>query len=152
MEQNLKDVNNQLTLQSSGWGKLGKELEAAGEKLQAVGKKMEQAGKELSTKVTAPLVGLGALATKASIDLETAFTGVIKTVDATEQELRELKQGFETMAKTVPIATTELYGIGEAAGQLGIKKENILGFSDVMAKLGVTTNMSSCLLYTSRCV
>ena len=104
---------------------------------------MEQAGKELSTKVTAPLVGLGALATKASIDLETAFTGVIKTVDATEQELQELKQGFETMAKTVPIATTELYGIGEAAGQLGIKKENILGFSDVMAKLGVTTNMSS---------
>ncbi len=143
MEQNLKDVNNQLTLQSSGWGKLGKELEAAGEKLQAVGKKMEHAGKELSTKVTAPLVGLGALAAKASIDLETAFTGVIKTVDATEQELQELKQGFETMAKTVPIATTELYGIGEAAGQLGIKKENILGFSDVMAKLGVTTNMSS---------
>jgi TP901 family phage tail tape measure protein len=143
MEQNLKDVNNQLTLQSSGWGKLGKELEAAGEKLQAVGKKMEHAGKELSTKVTVPLVGLGALAAKASIDLETAFTGVIKTVDATEQELQELKQGFETMAKTVPIATTELYGIGEAAGQLGIKKENILGFSDVMAKLGVTTNMSS---------
>jgi TP901 family phage tail tape measure protein len=143
MEQNLKDVNNQLTLQSSSWGKLGTSLQAAGEKLQAVGKKMQAAGKELSTKVTAPLVGLGALAAKASIDLETAFTGVIKTVDATEQELQELKQGFETMAKTVPIATTELYGIGEAAGQLGIKKENILGFSDVMAKLGVTTNMSS---------
>lgn len=107
------------------------------------GKAMSDTGKSLSKNVTAPLVGVGVLATKASIDLETAFTGVIKTVDATEQELRELKQGFETMAKTVPIATTELYGIGEAAGQLGIKKENILGFSDVMAKLGVTTNMSS---------
>lgn len=126
---------------------IGKQGEQATKNLEKsfknAGKAMSDTGKSLSKNVTAPLVGVGVLATKASIDLETAFTGVIKTVDATEQELRELKQGFETMAKTVPIATTELYGIGEAAGQLGIKKENILGFSDVMAKLGVTTNMSS---------
>jgi TP901 family phage tail tape measure protein len=36
-----------------------------------------------------------------------------------------------------------LAAVGEAAGQLGIQKENILGFTEVMAKLGVTTNLAA---------
>lgn len=121
----------------------GLNAEQLGKQIQDAGQKMTDVGKNLSMKVTAPIVGLGAAATKASIDLESAFTGVIKTVDATEAELAVLKQGFIDMSREIPIATGELYGIGEAAGQLGIKTENILGFTEVMAKLGVTTNMSS---------
>jgi TP901 family phage tail tape measure protein len=41
------------------------------------------------------------------------------------------------------LATEEVYGIGEAAGQLGIETESIAGFAKVMADLGATTNLSA---------
>ncbi len=108
-----------------------------------IGKRLQDVGKTLTAAVTLPIVGLGAAAVKTSIDLEDAFAGVRKTVDGTEADFAELRKGFNDMAKEIPLAITEIYGIGEAAGQLGIEKENIIDFTDVMAKLGVATNMSS---------
>ena len=43
----------------------------------------------------------------------------------------------------MPMAATEIAGIAEAAGQLGIEVPNIMGFTKVMADLGVATNMSA---------
>lgn len=143
MQAELNKTNSAITIQSSSWYNLSQNLNSVGNKFQDIGHKMSDVGKNLSMKVTAPITGLGALAFKASVDLDSAFTGVIKTVEATDAQLASLKEGFQDMAKNIPIVTTELYGIGEAAGQLGIKTENILDFTEVMAKLGVTTNMSS---------
>lgn len=88
-------------------------------------------------------VAAGAAAFKVGVDWESAFAGVKKTVDGTDAEIAELENGILDMAKSVPIAATEIAGIAEAAGQLGIKNENILGFTRVMADLGVATNMTS---------
>lgn len=52
---------------------------------------------------------------------ESAFAGVKKTVNATEQELEQFRQGILEMSKTIPLAATEIAGIAEAAGQLGSK-------------------------------
>lgn len=82
-------------------------------------------------------------ATKAGIDFESAFAGVKKTVDATDEELAQLRTGILDMSKEIPLAANEIAGIAEAAGQLGIKTENLLGFTEVMANLGVSTNMSA---------
>lgn len=110
----------------------------------SISKRFESLGKTLTTYLTLPIIGLGVAATKSSIDLESAFAGVRKTVDASEEELAALRKGFDDMArKEIPIAVEELYGLGEAAGQLGIQTNAILGFSETMAKLGVATNMSS---------
>ena len=80
---------------------------------------------------------------KASIEYESAFAGVRKTVDGTAEELAAISDGIKGMATEIPIATTELAGIAEAAGQLGIETGSILGFTEVMAQLGVTTNLSA---------
>ncbi|MDD5484302.1 MAG: phage tail tape measure protein [Kiritimatiellae bacterium] len=93
--------------------------------------------------VTGPLLALGTGAVMAAVSLESAFTDVIKTVDATEAEIEKLREGFREMSRELPLTTEEIYAIGSAAGQLGIETENILSFTEVMAKLGVTTNMSS---------
>lgn len=89
------------------------------------------------------IAGIAASGTRAAADFESAFTGVIKTVDATDAELAMLRESIIDMTQEIPLAATEIAGIAEAAGQLGIKTENILGFTRVMADLGVTTNMSS---------
>lgn len=79
----------------------------------------------------------------AAIEFESSFAGIRKTVNATEAEFAALEKGMRDLSKTIPVNVNELNAIGEAAGQLGIKTENILGFTEVMAKLGVATNLSS---------
>lgn len=79
----------------------------------------------------------------ASISFESSFAGVRKTVDATEEEFAALETGIRDMSKEIPLSVVGLNQIAEAAGQLGIETENILGFTETMAMLGETTNLSA---------
>jgi TP901 family phage tail tape measure protein len=109
----------------------------------ATGRQLTTVGAALTKTLTVPILGLGVATAKAAIDFESSFAGVRKTVNATEAEFAELAQGMRDLSKEIPINVNELNKIGEAAGQLGIKTENILGFTEVMAQLGVTTNLSA---------
>jgi len=117
--------------------------QALGRTLQKVGKSMGQVGRSMALKMTLPLTLMAGLATKVSIDFESAFTGVRKTVNATEDQFAELKKGLMGLSREIPISTQEIFGIAEAAGQLGIKTKNIQAFTKVMADLGATTNLSA---------
>lgn len=80
---------------------------------------------------------------KTGSSFESAFAGVQKTVDATDEQLQGLRDGILDMSKEMPTAADEIAGVAEAAGQLGIKTEDILDFTKVMVNLGVATNMSA---------
>jgi TP901 family phage tail tape measure protein len=108
-----------------------------------VGLQATQLGTQLTKSLTLPILGAGSAAAKAAIDFESSFTGIRKTVKGTEAQFAALAKGMRDLSKEIPINVNELNRIGQAAGQLGIKTENILGFTEVMAKLGVTTNISS---------
>lgn len=123
--------------------KAEKQAENFQKKLEKTGKNMEKVGKNLSKYVTAPIVAVGTLSTKAAIDFESAFAGVRKTVDASEKEFAALEKGIRDMSKEIPASATAISEVAEAAGQLGIKTENILGFTRVMIDLGESTNMSA---------
>lgn len=143
LEAELKQTNAEITLQASAWTKLSNVLTTTGAKLKTAGTALTETGKSLTLTLTAPLAAVGGLATKASIDFESAFAGVRKTVDATEAEFAHFNRGMRQMAKDIPATATEIARVGEAAGQLGIQKEAILGFTRTMVDLGVATNMSS---------
>lgn len=89
------------------------------------------------------IVSLGKEALSAGIDFESAFAGVKKTVNASKEQLAILQSGIRDMAKEMPTAATEIAGVAEAAGQLGIKTENILGFTKTMVMLGDSTDLSA---------
>ena len=65
----------------------------AEQKMLATSKRMTALGRDLSLKVTLPLVAAGAAAAKMGIDMESAFIGVRKTVNATEEQLLNAVKG-----------------------------------------------------------
>ena len=81
--------------------------------------------------------------TDASIEFESAITGVFKTVDGTTEQLQGITQGIKNLSTSIPVSTTEIAGVAEAAGQLGIRTEDILNFTEVMIEMGTATNLSS---------
>lgn len=120
-----------------------KGLNTAQQRLDGVEQSFTSAGRSLSLGLTAPIVGIGTAALKASIDFESAFAGVRKTVDATEEEFDALERGIRDMSTRLPASAGDIARVAEAAGQLGIKTENILEFTEVMIGLGTATNMTA---------
>jgi len=82
-------------------------------------------------------------AAKAAIDWESAWAGVSKTVDASAADLGKLEGELRQMARTLPASHTEIAAVAEAAGQLGVKTEDISAFTKTMINLGETTNLSA---------
>lgn len=80
---------------------------------------------------------------QASRDWESAFTGVRKTVDASEEELAALNDSLLEMSTRIPLTTTALAGIAEMAGQLGIKTADIASFTETVAAMAASTNLSA---------
>ena len=113
-----------------------------GGRVQAFGQKMSNFGDGFS-KITGGLTTGMFLAGKAAIDFESAFAGVVKTVNGTPQQLDAIRQSFLDLSTQIPVSANELSRIGEVAGQLGIKTENIVDFTKTIADLGATTNLSA---------
>lgn len=114
-----------------------------GNRLQRAGSTFTQAGMALTAGLTVPIVGLGVVAAKASIDFESAFAGVKKTVEATDEQFAQMRQGIRDMAKEMPASATAISKVAESAGQLGIAREDILSFTETMIKVGTATNLSA---------
>ena len=80
---------------------------------------------------------------KASMEFETAVTGVYKTVEGTPEQLQKIADGIKQMSMEIPASASEIAGVAEAAGQLGIATNDILSFTETMVNLGVATNMTA---------
>lgn len=92
----------------------------------------------------ATAVGLGLVfAGKAAIDWESAWTGVAKTVDGTSAQMAEMEGALRGLTRELPATHAEIAGVAEAAGQLGVKRGDILGFTETMVKLGESTNLTA---------
>lgn len=125
-----------LTELEKGWKKIDR-------KMKNMSNDFQKYGSAMSRNITAPLVGIGALALRETITFESAFARVRKTVNATEDQLKALERGIQDMSKSMPSSATEIAAVASAAGQLGIQTENILAFSKTMVQLGEATNLSA---------
>lgn len=116
--------------------------------LQKTGKNMKELGSSIDT-ITKPMQNMalvtaagGVAAAKFAIDFEDNFANVRKTVDGTDEELENIKKSIIDLSTSTGVGTDELTELAAIAGQLGIKTENISGFTETMAKLGTATNLA----------
>jgi TP901 family phage tail tape measure protein len=136
---------------SAGVGRLQRNLGGLSKSIGQVGKGFGQVGAGLTRAGFvvggAAITGITAAA-KAAIDFEDAFAGVRKTVDETDLaaaglSFEDLARQFRDMATEIPIAATELAAIGETAGALGIRAQDIEEFTRTVALMGATTNLTT---------
>ena len=116
-------------------------MAVSAEKLQTTGKAITDLTNSAVKFVSVPIAAAAGASVKAFMDYETAFTGVRKTVDGTDEELQAVSDGLESMALRVPVASTQLANIAMMGGQLGVPTDKLLKFTEAYAGLEVATNL-----------
>lgn len=142
-ETELNNLKKELDSVPSSLQTMGNNLKDTGQKITAVGQGMKDIGSSMTSKVTMPIVGAFAASTKAAVDWESAFTGVMKTVDASDEQYDQLAENIKQMATETASSKEDIAGVMEAAGQLGVGIDYITDFTKTMIMLGDTTNLSA---------
>jgi len=74
---------------------------------------------------------------------ETQLIKVGKTADISGKELNDFGKDVVALSNKIPLSTNELLELAASAAQLGVKgKDNILKFTETVAKLGTATNIT----------
>lgn len=103
---------------------------------------MEQVGRGMLIAGAAIAAGL-ALTVKAAIDWETAWAGVLKTVDGTDAQMAALEEDIRALTAVLPASHEEIAAVASAAGQLGVQRENVTQFTRTMIDMGEATNLAA---------
>lgn len=143
----LKELEAQARQSSSVLGTqmqvAGQKIQEVGDKIKGVGDKIAGLGRDMTTYVTTPILTAFGASAKAAIDWESAFTGVMKTVDETANTTYDdLKKSINEIAKTTASSQNEIAGTMEIAGQLGVSADEITDFTRAVVMLKDTTNLT----------
>lgn len=142
----IKELTLELNKNRSAWYTHGVAMQDFAERAQSAAQSFERVGDGLTRTVTAPLIGLGAAAAKASIDYESAFAGVKKTVQVAEEEapafFEQLSDSVIDMSKTLATGAGDIAEVMAIAGQLSIENDKLVEFTDTIIRLGMSTNLA----------
>lgn len=141
IKQQIDELN--LRIKAAPWTEFAEQCDKAAKTLNSLGSKMESVGKKLSVAVTTPILAAGKSMIQASIDYESAFADVKKTVEATEGEFADLSEQIIAMSKEVGQDAASIASVFAIAGQMGIETENLAEFARVMIDLGNATDISA---------
>lgn len=130
----------------SGLKAVSDQANRSADAMEAAGRRQAQAVDQLGTRAgQVGLIAAGGLlaAGKAAVEWESQWAGVSKTVDGTVSEMAELEDELRELARTMPATHEEIAATAEAAGQLGVAREDVAGFTETMLQLGETTNLTA---------
>lgn len=118
----------------ASFGSVGaQKLQAAGKAMQDFGDKITSAGKTLTTKVTAPIVGVGAAAVKTTADFDAQMSKVAAISGAEGGDFDALRQKARDMGAATKFSATESGEAMEYMAMAGWKTEDMLdGLEGIM--------------------
>ena len=128
----------------------GVQLQAIGGKMKELGAKISEAGQAVTTRLTAPIVALGAASVKAFTDVDKGMDAIVQKTGATGDALNAMKDSAKNLATEIP---TDFQTAGDAVGQVntrfkltGDELESVSGQFVKFAKMNntdVTTSVNS---------
>lgn len=146
----LKKLNSNASDIPSNLNTVNGAMKSFGDKTASIGQSIEKVGGSMTKGITLPIAGAVGAVTTAAVKWESAFTGVKKTndemVDSNGKVIYsydDLEKGLRDLAKELPTSHEEIAKVAEAAGQLGIKTDKVVGFTKTMIDMGESTNMSA---------
>lgn len=152
----LKKLNSNASDIPSNLNTVNGAMKSFGDKTASIGQSIEKVGGSMTKGITLPIAGAVGAVTTAAVKWESAFTGVKKTndemVDSNGKVIYsydDLEKGLRDLAKELPTSHEEIAKVAEAAGQLGIKTDKVVGFTKTMIDMGESTNMSADTAATS---
>lgn len=136
LELELVKVENQLQAEHvAALEKSRKAMEEHRDAAARMGEGMVMAGAAIAA-------GLG-LAAREAIAWESAWAGVTKVTTGSPAQMAELEGELRQLARTLPATHAEIAGVAEAAGQLGVKRQDVAKFTKVMIDMATSTNMTA---------
>lgn len=104
---------------------------------------LSSVGSKMTTGITLPIAAAGTATMAAAIDIDTALTGVRKTVDGTEEQYEALKQAAIDFSQTNAVPASQILDIQALGAQLGFAIDELGEFGEVVSGLDIATNMDA---------
>lgn len=137
----LQIVSKQLADQRNKMLQLGKSMQEFGGRLQDVGKKMTDIGKDMTLKLTTPIVGVGAAASKLGIDFGRSMAEVQAVTGATGSELDSLEKTARDVGRTTNKSASEAAQGLKLMGQAGWSVSESQNNLEHIVKLSSSANI-----------
>ena len=114
-EQALKSLQKE----AKEFGSVGQQqFKLVGEKVKEIGKSITNVGKQMSMKVTAPIMAIGAASIAAFNEVDAGLDIIVTKTGATGESLEGLKDVMENIASTIP---TDFETVGTAVGEVNTR-------------------------------
>ena len=129
---NLSSLNFKLTANISPFRK---GLNKAGRAMDKTGRKMQQFGKNMSAKVTAPIVALGAASFSVFKDFQLEMAKVQAVSGATGDEFKALSDNAKKLGASTVFSAREVAGLQLEFAKLGFTAKQITGVTEATLNL-----------------
>lgn len=133
LEAELQKVPNSLQI-------MGQHMQSVGQNMQKVGKTMTSVGSTLTRTVTAPIVGLGAVAVKTTADFDSSMSKVAAVSGATGEDFDALRSKAREMGKTTVFSASDaadaMNYMAMAGWKTGDMLEGVEGIMNLAAASG----------------
>lgn len=145
LQREIIDTKNKLKGFEDELGKIPNKAQIAfdkiGEGLQKTGEKMSEVGENMTKKVTAPIMAVGAASVAAFSDVDDAMDTVLKKTGATGEELEGMQKTVESLATTIPTTFEEAgNAVGEINTRFGVTGEELETLSAQFIKFAQLNN------------
>lgn len=122
-------------------GAVAAEFEEVGNKISSVGDKVSSVGNELSTKISAPIVAMGAASLKAFDEVDGAMDTLIKKTGATGTALEGMNDVVNNIATSIPTSfDVAANAVGEVNTRFGLTGDALEELSSSFVKFAELNN------------